>query len=132
MKVSKLMIFPLILLGLSVFAIFMAESAEIKEEPGMALGIYDRITLKSILPPRGNFTSAVIIKDIRVKLNLTQDEIKEYEVAPGPNQVVQWSKAGIDYKITVIFTELELEVLKDALSKLVREQKIPTEERFIE
>ncbi len=92
------------------------------------LNIYERLMIKSILPAQGNVIEVTLINDIKDKVDLTQEEFKEYEIKAVPNGL-EWNDQ--DYAIDVEFTDLELGEIRKALKKLDREKKIPADKRFI-
>ena len=84
--------------------------------------IIDRILIESILPHEGNYTDLIVIKDIKSKVSLTQDEIIKYEVKSLENGTIEWKNEGYDEEIK--FSELEKSIIKKALEKLNSENKL--------
>lgn len=105
---------------------------KIAQENIVNLRIYDRIVILDKLPVRGTFDRAVILKDIRNKIELTQEELEKYEIAPRPSGGVGWNEAGKTYVVTYIFTELEVMVLKETFKQLDAKKEVPANEEFLE
>jgi hypothetical protein len=96
----------------------------------MKLNIFDRMKLGVFLPERASFEQAIIASDIRTKIKITQDEIKQYAIQTQGN-AVRWSEIGnTEYK-DFEFTKLEIDLLKRQLDKLSKEGNIETTPEFI-
>jgi hypothetical protein len=92
----------------------------------LSLSVGERINLSGITPKEGNITTQTIVRDILKKIELTQEEHKKVElkvVTVGAGQAYQWNNSK-DFEIKVDFTEAETNVLKEAVEKLDREEKI--------
>lgn len=89
----------------------------------MKLKLIDRIILGNILPQEGNIKTIVIVKDIREKIKITQEDFKEYEiVVNGAN--LQWNSKGIEAEFDIDFTEFEKNEAKLAIQKADKDKKM--------
>jgi hypothetical protein len=99
----------------------------------MKLSIFDRITLGGLLPEKSSYEQAVVVRDLRKKLTLTQDEIVKYsvrtEVVNG-NQMMLWNPTND--ALDVDFTQLETDVLKNAFKELNNRGEIRTTDEFLD
>ncbi len=96
------------------------------------LRIYDRIMIAGKLPTRESFDRALAIKDLKNKIELTQEELKKYGVVATATGGVRWNKEGKDYIVSYTFTDLEIAVLKDTFNKLDSKKQVPVDEAFLE
>lgn len=90
----------------------------------MELKILDKIMITSILPFEGNIKTLIIVKDLKDKISLTQDELLKYDIQATENGGIKWNKEGEDAIFTIEFTELEKNEIKCALKKLDSENKL--------
>lgn len=93
----------------------------------MKLNLPKRISLLSYLPKEGKFETLIVIKDIKNKIEITQDEITEYEIKSVENSIF-WNDAGATSEIEVAFTELEKLEISKTLKKLSEEEKLRMED----
>jgi len=90
------------------------------------LTLLDRLMIPSILKKEGNYSQMIINKDITKKCQLTQKELKDFEVVEfGPQ--IRWNEKGTKASFQIDFTELELKEIRDGLKKLNDENKLTTE-----
>ncbi len=92
----------------------------------MKLTLLEKVLLPQILPQEGNIKSLIILKDLRKKIELTQDDIKDYSIEVLDNGSVKWNEAGVNAEFEIEFTELEKEEVKRIISKLDKEEKLPS------
>lgn len=90
----------------------------------MQLTLLDRLVIRNILPNEGNIKSLIIIKDIVKKVELSQDEVKKFDLQTNEKGHLTWNKEGINASFETEFTELETNEIKLCLIKLDRENKI--------
>lgn len=102
-----------------------------KPEYIVSCTVFDRIKLPDILPQQAKFEVGIVIRDIRKKLALTQDEITELEITSLENGRITWN-AKRDTGKGFSFTELEMTVIRGNLKKLDGEEKLPTDDRFLD
>lgn len=88
----------------------------------MKLNLLDRIVLPGILPKEGSFTDLIIVKDIKKKVSITQEDIKKYKITV-QGDALQWSTAGAEAEFEYEFEELETKIIKEALQKKHDEKK---------
>lgn len=90
------------------------------------LTLLDRLMIPSILKKEGNYSQMIINKDITKKCQLTQKELKDFEVVEfGPQ--IRWNEKGTKASFQIDFTELELKEIREGLKKLNDENKLTTE-----
>lgn len=89
----------------------------------MELNIINRLQLVGVLPSEGDFLTLTVKKDILQKINLTQEEIEEWEVKPKENGRIEWNTKKAK-EIDVVFSAPEGELIKSALVKLNNEKKL--------
>lgn len=111
---------------LAVLLVFALSTTAVAED----FGIWERLQLLNIIPRQATRDRAIVINDITDKVQLTQEEMKEYEAKVVGTQW-NWNLAGHDYNIDIIFTDLELEVLMDTFDNLDKQEKFPTDKRFM-
>ncbi len=90
----------------------------------MKLKLIDRIMLANILPTEGNIKTLVCAKDIRKKVDFTQDEVKKYEIDSAENGGIKWNLEGAATEFDIEFTELETMEIVKTLKKLDKENKL--------
>jgi len=97
-------------------------------EKKTSLTLSDRIHLPSILKTEGSYSYLIIRKDIIEKLQITQEELKKYEIkeVQGGEKGgwLTWNKKTPSH-FEFSFTELEKNEIKLALEKLDKEEKLP-------
>ena len=80
------------------------------------LSLSNRIYLPTLFPKQGNFETGIIVMDIQKKIQVTQDEVLQYNIKTitdeTGNQSVSWTPAP---NIEVEFTDLEIKLLVDTL-----------------
>lgn len=90
------------------------------------LTLLDRLMIPNILKKEGNYSQMIINKDITKKCQLTQKELKDFEVVEfGPQ--IRWNEKGTKASFQIDFTDLELKEIRDGLKKLNDENKLTTE-----
>jgi hypothetical protein len=98
-----------------------------KEEALMKLLIKDRLVIGNLYPAQGNILQQTLIRDISKKVEVTQDEMKQIKLVPIEGaQGMKWDpeEAGKLGDRDVEFTAAELNLLKEQVNKLDRENKI--------
>lgn len=85
--------------------------------------LLDRLMIPNVLKKEGNYSQMIINKDIRKKCELTQKELKDFDVKSyGPQ--IMWNEKGAKAKFNIDFTDLEKKEIVDSLKKLDEEKKI--------
>jgi hypothetical protein len=91
------------------------------------LSLLERILIGALpLKNEGSYVSLIVVKDLRAKVAITQDEIKKYELKAGEKNLT-WNQKGAEAKFTYEFTELEKLEIKLSLEKLDKENSLTTE-----
>jgi len=97
----------------------------------MTLTIYDRITLHSLLPDKAQtYEQAIIVRDLRKKLILSQDELLKYNVRTelrDGKPLLMWNNDESSIK-NIEFTELELGILTKTFETIT---EFPTSDEFL-
>jgi hypothetical protein len=100
------------------------ESAIVKNPKNtIKIKLLDKIMLGSILPAEGNIKTLTIVKDIREKIQVTQDEISKFEIQ-STGASLTWNEKGTKAEFDLDLTELEKIEIKLCLQKLDREKKL--------
>jgi len=89
----------------------------------MKLMIFERIIIQKLYPNTGNLITQTIVKDISEKVRITQDEMKEIEFKIEENSKYIWNKDK-DKGKDINFTEMEINLLKNEVEKLDKEEMI--------
>jgi ribosomal protein L18E len=92
------------------------------EQKTIALTVKERLLISQIYPEKSSLTEQTIVRDVSRKLELSQDEQKEIEFKTIP-QGFTWNQEKEQVKV-VEFTDAELNLLKDRVNALDKEQKI--------
>ena len=88
--------------------------------------IKDRLLVMSyFLPKEGNILIMTMVNDIRSKLELTQNEIKKYDVREIDGGRLMWKEPTNKKQFT--FSTAELEMLRSGVSKLDKNSKVTPE-----
>lgn len=88
--------------------------------------LLDRLMIPNVLKKEGNYSQMIINKDITQKCQLTQKELKDFEVVQyGPQ--ITWNEKGTKASFQIDFTDLELKEIRDGLKKLNDENKLTTD-----
>lgn len=90
----------------------------------MELNIKERLAMTTLLPQEGNMITLVLAKDIKNKIELTQELIKEVNFrVQGTSYVWDADKKVPD----VEFTKEEIKLLQDRIELLEKEEKLQLE-----
>jgi len=87
------------------------------------LGLYERLLVKGILPQEDSFTNLILRKDLIEKIEITQEEIKKFEIKSVENGAV-WNSKGQKDKLELEISSLEGKYLSEVLKKLDSEKKL--------
>ncbi len=91
------------------------------------LTLLERVILPSILKKEADYKTLVINKDVNGKIQITQEEIKKYEINATENGGLSWNEKGIKASFEINFTEMEKLEIKLALTKLDEDKKLTPE-----
>jgi len=96
----------------------------------LSLTVFDRISIPSILPEIGKYEVGVVVKDIKDKIRLTQEEITliglKSSVVNADMTNIQWDQTKAPIK-TFDLTQLEFELIQGSLRDLSEKEKLRTE-----
>jgi len=88
------------------------------------LTVSERITLMGVLPQEGNFATLKVVQDLRNNVGLTQKELGLIDYKQVGDRA-EWDPDKEDKAIKEIdFGKYELDVIKSALEKLDKEEKM--------
>lgn len=93
----------------------------------MKLTLKDRLVLPGTFPKEGSFTQLILARDIQKKLEITQDEIKEFEIKGLETGWLVWNKKGAEEEFEIDFTELENNFIVENLKRLNDGNKLTAE-----
>lgn len=88
----------------------------------IGLNVAERINILSILPREGNFIDLGIIRELAQILNLSEDEIKEFEITVDGNNY-RWNKKG-DEEIVFEIGPRGFSLICELLEKLDKNNKL--------
>lgn len=91
----------------------------------MKLTIKDRIVLSGLYPKEGDMLTQILIREIGEKTRIGSEEAKEIELKTSAVGVT-WNVSKATEK-EIEFTNSELRLLKERVSKLDKEKKITQE-----
>ena len=94
------------------------------EKKTIALSLLDRLIFASILKKEGSFEEMIISKDIKKKIEITQEEVRDYGIQTISTGGLQFNEKGSNSKLELEFTELEFSACKEGLKKLQDEKKL--------
>jgi hypothetical protein len=76
----------------------------------------NRIYVPTLFPEKGNFETAIVIRDLQKKLQITQDEIVSHNIRTitdaSENKTIAWDSSLV---VEIEFTDLEIAFLKQLL-----------------
>jgi len=87
----------------------------------MKLSVKDRLGILSILPREGGMVTLRVVKDLRDKLPLTQEEIKAWGFKDGTLLTKEQEEKEAEIEITL----KEEEVIVAKMTELERTQRLP-------
>lgn len=91
------------------------------------LTVLDRVMLPSVLKKEANYMTLIINKDIKKKVDLTQDELVKFKFK-SVGQGLTWSvPEDIEDSFSYSFTNSETTEIFDCLNKLNSENKLTEE-----
>lgn len=92
----------------------------------MKLKLLDRIILKGLLRTEGSFIDLTIRKDLVEKIDISQEEIKEFEIKTVGNSL-EWSTEASEKEFEYDLTDLETNAVVEQLKKLDKEEKLSSD-----
>ena len=97
------------------------------------LSIYERLNLPTAFPTKTNFEEAIILRDLKHKIDITQDDIVNaniHTVIKDGQSYIEWDDNKLD-KVPFYLTSEEIRLLKIYLKKLSNSNQIPLEDNFL-
>lgn len=92
------------------------------------LTLVDRILIQQLLQAKGSYTQLIVRDEIKRKVQLTQDEITNYQVKTDDKTgFINWNKLGADALNNFAITELEKIELSSALKELDTKKELTAE-----
>jgi len=100
----------------------------------MLLKLLDRLLLLKALPKEGSYATLKIVQDLKLKLALTEEEFKEYEVKEENGNIAWNPEKDIGKEIPI--GEKATDIIVMSLKKRdkdgeLTEQEIPVYEKFV-
>jgi len=89
----------------------------------MKLTIKDRLVIGNLYPKEGDILTQLLVKSIKEKVRITEEEIKEIQLRKFPNGNISYQTDRAK-ELLVDFTEDELTVLKQQVEKLDKQKKV--------
>lgn len=100
----------------------------------MKLTVYERLTIPSLLPEKGNYETGIKIRDIRQKCELSQEELAviNFQTIPSTEGGFRatWNEGKAAIK-EITFTELELLLIRTRLREMDKKEELPCDVQFI-
>lgn len=101
----------------------------------MTLNLFERLRLVDFLPTKGGLEKATIAADIKKKIEVSKEEIEEYEIktsflADG-RASTSWNEKGREEK-EFDFSKLEIEMIKDGFEEKNKKGEILAEAAFLD
>ena len=95
----------------------------------MKLSVKDRIVFAGLYPKNYNLIEGTLLKDIKQKVEITQDEIKDFEIKTTQVDKITRFNWNTEKKtdIEIVFTEMEINFLKERVKELDKEKKLNDE-----
>ena len=84
------------------------------------LTISERFSIMELLPKEGNFATISLIRKLREKLSLTEEEIKQHNITT-TDSIIRWSNNTEKEKEFSVFEE---EIIKQQLIKLNQDNNL--------
>lgn len=95
----------------------------------MKLNINNRLGISEAISrafPKGDIKQMVLSHDIKEKTRLKQEDFEKYNITPLPNGQIKWDDEK-DTGIKVEFTEMEIEMIKEAFEELDKKKEMTTD-----
>ena len=89
----------------------------------MKLTLKERLVLPRLYPQKGNLLSQITIRDINEKIKVDKIEVKKVSLKSNPKGGLTWDSKKAKDK-TIDFTEVELNFLKDQVTRLDKEENV--------
>ena len=97
----------------------------------ITLFVYDRVKIPDVLPRQAKFEVGIVVRDIRKKLQFTQDELEQLNIQEKEGGRIVWN-VKTDTGKAFQFTELEMTIIRGNLKTLDGKEELPTDDRFLD
>ena len=91
----------------------------------MQLNLVERFKILGILPAQGSMVTIKIVHDLKQLMSTSEDEISEWEIKQGENQITWNSQANTDKDFDIGDTAKE--IIVDALKELDKKEAMTEE-----
>jgi len=89
----------------------------------MKLTLKERLSLPRLYPRKGSLLAQLTVREINEKIKVGKDEVKEVGLKSDQRGSLTWDKKKAK-DIEIDFTEVEINLLKDQVKRLDREEAI--------
>lgn len=89
----------------------------------MKLKLSDKYFILSILPQKGNFLNLLLIKEIKEKINLTEEVVDKYNIKVNGGKVL-WDKSFDEDEFEIEFPDSEKHLIKSELITLDKNSEL--------
>jgi len=89
----------------------------------MKINVLDRISLLNILPQKGGMKTIILKEDIEKKIKVKQEELKKIDFVEVDGKSEFNIEKAEKLKIDLEFTNAELDLIKDALDKIDKQEE---------
>lgn len=102
----------------------MVKSTKVKsvESVEKALTIKDRFALAGILPKQNDIITMVMIRDIEIRMAMTQAEKDKHKFRKSPDGGWMWDLA--EKRKTFTFSNAEMELIRTQITELDKQKKV--------
>jgi transcriptional/translational regulatory protein YebC/TACO1 len=86
------------------------------------LNVGERLSILTILPQEGSFLTLRLIRELKNKLGLSADELKEFDVKQEDGSI-RWNAKGLETK-KITFKEKEVELIANELKEIDKKKQL--------
>jgi len=95
----------------------------------ISFSLLERLELHEILPKKESRVVLVVLKDLKKKLELTQEEISKFQIKdtilPNGRNGISLNNDGVNYTKEIEITKLEKDVISSLFNKLDETKELP-------
>lgn len=99
-----------------------ADAVAVEKGVSINLSLHDRLNLRNLFPKKSNIIIAVLIRDMAEKIKISQTEMDDVNMKFKDGKIV-WKDIDVP-DTTFLFTNAEIQLLKDEVALLDRQNKI--------
>lgn len=128
-KLNKILGFMI----LSLCLISQYSWAESKDKT-IELSVYERVSIRRLYLEKTDWVRAIAINSLKLKLEFSQDEIKNYEIIASANRTTWNIKKDKEKESIKKFnlSEMEIKVLNEGIDLLSKQKEVLTNQFFID